>query len=73
VNTCAKCKWWGAERRQNRDWPLGTCRRHSPTLWAPQTLENRDGSSISIARGEWGWTALDDWCGDFDHRAEHDA
>jgi hypothetical protein len=62
---CADCKYWGAERAQVVDMPLGTCRRRAPGLTRPQELQNRDGRKLEVPRAEWPWTAFDDWCGEF--------
>jgi hypothetical protein len=61
---CADCRYWGAERANNRDKPLGTCRRHAPTLTRAEQLQNLDGFVFSVPRAEWPWTAFDDGCGD---------
>src|SRR5262245_8013199 len=65
---CDPCRWWGAERAHNDDGPYGTCRALAPKRGKSQALTYHDPDRPSVAgpivrRGEWPWTAFDDWCG----------
>lgn len=71
---CENCRWWGAERAHDHNMPLGSCRRSTPSVHAPQVLAYHDPDRPEvagpvIARGGWLWTAFDDWCGDFKNRS----
>lgn len=72
-NRCELCRFWGAERAHNDDYPLGTCRVHaSPTyelLELPVNDPDRpEVTGYDVLRGLWHWTAFDDWCGDWQGR-----
>lgn len=70
AGSCENCRWWGAERAHDHNMPVGTCRRCAPYIGHPQVLAYHDPNRPHVAgplieRGEWRWTAFDDWCGDF--------
>lgn len=65
---CDACRWWGAERAHDDNGPYGTCRALAPRRGEPQALTYHDPDRPGVAgpiirRGEWPWTAFDDWCG----------
>lgn len=64
---CQNCKWWGGERAHQDDMPLGRCRGTLPFAGRVQVLTYHDSARPSVSgpmvqRGEWPWTAFDDWC-----------
>ena len=68
--TCEDCIWWGRERAHQHDNPYGRCRVEPPKKGATITLPYHDpdrptAAGPMIPRGEWPWTAFDNWCGEF--------
>lgn len=57
---CENCRWWGGEWKNDEKSPMGTCR-----VRAPQTSQPKRRGRFDYARGEWPWTAANDWCGEF--------
>lgn len=69
--SCEDCRWWGAERAHILDMPIGRCRVSAPRHLASwTTVTNSDGKTLDLPRGEWVWTAFDDWCAEHSTRAE---
>lgn len=73
--TCENCKWWGGERSHRDGMPVGTCRATLPIAGREQVLAYHDPERPEtpgpvVRRGEWPWTANDDWCGCFYSRTE---
>ena len=67
---CENCKFWGGERAHCYDMPVGTCRALPPTIGERQVLayhdpDRPDAPGPLVGRGEWPWTAMDDWCASF--------
>jgi hypothetical protein len=68
---CEACRWWGAERAHKPDEPYGRCRALPPKIGEGELkLVNRDGSRPVVGRGQWPWTAFDDWCSAFAPREQ---
>lgn len=65
---CASCMFWGAERWHDDNQPYGTCRINPPMPEFEATklpVGGRLFKTVKIRRGEWPWTAFDDWCGEW--------
>lgn len=74
---CDTCRWWGGERAHDDHNPVGTCRAGPPCESRPETLAYHDpdrpeAAGPLIARGEWRWTAFDDFCGGWSLHPKHD-
>jgi hypothetical protein len=59
---CDTCKWWGGERQHDDEQPWGRCRATPPVVHELKTLTSTKVHDIDVMRGEWLWTAFDDWC-----------
>lgn len=75
VGWCETCRWWGGERAHDNNMPVGTCHAEVPRLTHAQVLAYRDpdrpeATGPLVQRGEWPWTAFDDWCARHDPKPE---
>lgn len=74
---CENCWWWGRERAHMQSAAVGTCRALLPALGEREALpyhdpDRPDAAGPIVRRGEWPWTAFDDWCREFHQREERD-
>ena len=58
---CETCIFWGAERADDHDQPYGSCRIKPPVIVQYRSLTIMRGDNPY--KGQWPWTAFDDWCG----------
>lgn len=62
---CDTCMWWGGERKHDDGQPWGRCRAASPDVHKQATLTSTKVHDVEVTRGEWPWTAFDDWCAEY--------
>jgi hypothetical protein len=62
---CENCKWWGGERAHQDDNPYGRCRAALPASIGSTHFLPSPSGGLNVPKGEWPWTAFDDWCGSF--------
>ena len=61
---CERCRFWEPDSLTTLP-DFGDCRRHAPFVKKP----TREGCVIST-RGEWPYTAADDFCGEFQPKGD---